>query len=333
VSFEQPVDVDGTVRANTADSTRDVVLALEWHAASSVAAPEWSGLVQSVQVTPGAPLNSGDVFARVGGVDRVACATTYPMEGPVEVGARGQDVSTLQECLESAGYDVAADKGSYGQATRDAVAALTAKTGADSGKGQVFDAAWLVFLPEDGYLQQTVDLLVGAPAPQAGSVIATSAAELTRAALTDAAYADNALIYAPAEGEEASASGMPEAEPLTAGTDDVLRLAGTEIALDDARDQVAEEALPKLRSLVEIGAVAVEAVLARPPGAGELVIPAAAVVAAENGTVCVLRVEDGLEPVRVEVLGDVDGGAVVRAELKVGDKVRVDPAPEDRRCG
>ncbi|MDR1189628.1 MAG: hypothetical protein LBK95_19615, partial [Bifidobacteriaceae bacterium] len=98
-SFDAPVAVDGVVRENTGGSSRDVSLVLTWHAPVALVAPEWTGVVQSVAAQAGQELSSGDVVARVAGVDRLACASDYPMAQAVAATDKGQDVATLQQCL------------------------------------------------------------------------------------------------------------------------------------------------------------------------------------------------------------------------------------------
>jgi hypothetical protein len=89
-----------------------------------------------------------------------------------------------------------------------------------------------------------------------------------------------------------------------------------------------------LRAAVEGGSGWAAARLERRAGAGELMVAAASVVATAQGETCVLRVgaDGGLEPVAVEVVGDASGSAIVRGGLEIGDRVRVAPLAEERRC-
>jgi peptidoglycan hydrolase-like protein with peptidoglycan-binding domain len=306
---------------------------LTWHAPPAILAPGWDGVVQSVSIEAGQALGSGDVVARIAGIDRLACASDYPMAGPVALNDKGQDVQTLQQCLTVAGFDVARDKGTYGLATKAAVASWSKQTGAPSDAGAIFDSAWLVFLPEEDYQVLNVDLAVAAPAPTGGTAIATARPALTRAVLTTLDGSDDVGQLGP-DGEPMNVRVEVAPEDLIAADDDEALMVGTAvIALTPERNEVAAEDLEILGSKVQANAAIVAARLQRQGGAGELLVPAAAVVATQEGITCVLRIAGvSLEPVAVEVTGDIAGSSIVKGELKPGDQVRVAPAAKDRRC-
>jgi hypothetical protein len=237
VSFDSPLAVDDVVRVNSGVTGRDVALALTWQTPGELVAPEWGGMVQAVAPVGPAGLRSGDVVARVAGVDRLACASRYPMTQGVAAKDKGQDVATLQECLTLFGHDVAGDKGVYGSATRAVVAALAATTGAASDKGAVFDAGWLVFLPQEGYQPTSLDLVVGAPAPPAGAVLAEAAPVLSGAVLTPASAAPQDDFWAGDYQEEDLEDDATAIETLTAEADETLTLGGRDFALAADRAQ------------------------------------------------------------------------------------------------
>jgi peptidoglycan hydrolase-like protein with peptidoglycan-binding domain len=339
-SLEAPVAVDDVVRLNTGSTTREVGLLLAWRVPGGLAAPEWAGVVQAVSLAPDKTVSSGDVVAKVAGVDRLACASSYPLAGPMGSGDKGQDVATLHECLTLFGYDLARDNGVYGNATRAAVADLSAKTGAASDKGAAFDPGWLVFLPEEAYRPQTVDLAVGTPAPAAGTVIAETGPVLTGAMLAPAESLESVAgeeltAYSGGSDETGAVVGpdSSEVDGTVAGAEERLQVRGVEIALAESRAEVAPEALATLGDLVEPGSAAAEGALERPAGADELMVAAASVVTEPDGSVCVLRVNgDTLEPVPVEILGSEIGSSIIKGQLKAGDQIRVAPAARDRRC-
>jgi hypothetical protein len=334
-TFERPVAVDGPVKANSGASRRDVALALTWYVPGPVVAPGWDGVVQSVGAAPGRMIASGEVLARVDGVDRLACASASPMARSVALRDKGRDVATLHECLTAAGYDVAVDKDVYGSATKSAVADLAAKTGAASERGEVFDAAWLVFLPEENYWPQTVDLVVGAPAPPAGSALASAAPVLSQAVLADADYLDSVELVQPLAGEAASAGPVASpTEALVAEPGETLIASGVEITLSEDRAGVAADDLEVLQSKVAASSPVVAASLERAANADEYLVPADAVIATADGGTCVLRVEGAaLRPVAVEILGNASGNSIAKGDLKAGQKVRIAPEPKDRQCG
>jgi hypothetical protein len=333
ISFEEPVAVDGEVRANDNGSIRDVELVLTWRSPAALVAPDWTGLVQGVTAEPGGLLSSGDVVARVAGVDRVACASAYPMEGMVASKDKGQNVEVLQQCLTLFGYELSADKGAYGKATERAVEEWSRATGAPSQRGTVFEAAWLVYLPEDSYPLASVDLQVGAPAPAAGTPMATAKPSLSRAvvASADGSYESGALDEA---GEAAGpAREVTPEELVTAEEGESLLIGSVTLVLADGRTEVAPDSLAVLSAEVVGNAVSVSASLRRAGGVGEFLVPAAAVVAIGDGATCVLRVDGtALEPVAVKVLGEASGNSIVTGALSQGERVRIAPAAEERRC-
>jgi peptidoglycan hydrolase-like protein with peptidoglycan-binding domain len=333
-SFDPPVAVDGVVKANAGALSRDVTLVLTWRAPGALMAPDWAGVVQAVPVAAGQAVASGDVVARIAGVDRIACASDYPMAGPVALKDKGQDVETLQRCLSLAGFDAAQDKGVYGQATKAAVAAWSKQTGAASDNGNAFDAAWLVFLPEENYELLTVDLEVAAQAPVGGTAIATARPSLTRAVLSSLEDSRGSeMTGGEAEPVPTDQEVAPE-ELITANPDESLLVGSMTIKLAQNRGEVAAEGLAELSGQVPPNTTSVNVKLQREGAADELLVPAAAVVAVPQGGTCVLRVEgSGIKAVVVEVVGDTSGSAIVKGNLSPGDRVRLSPVAEDRQCG
>jgi hypothetical protein len=346
LTTEEAAPASAFVQTAEATSRRDADLALTWHQARPMVAPDWSGVVQAVSLEPGQAVSSGDVVARVGGVDRLACASDYPMASGAASGDKGQDVATLQQCLKLFGHDVSKDKGSYGSATRKAVTEVAKRVGvADAqtvGAGEAFPADWLVFLPEEDYALQSVDLVLGAPAPPAGTSLAVSRPTLVSALLAPAGTVatganwtdgagDGALEDDP-EGTEIPKSVEPDVI-LTAAEDETLVVAQTPIELTEERTAVSEVGLKALQAVAGAGEPAIAAVLERPVRADEVTVPAAAVVTSPLGGQCVLVVKgDGLTPVDVEVMGGGEGFAMVRGRLEVGQELRLSPPPKDRRC-
>jgi hypothetical protein len=174
--------------------------------------------------------------------------------------------------------------------------------------------------------------------------IATARSELARAVLNEPVIGAeaNGLTGAGPDGDaaeeetaNAGADGDAQgAKTVTAGGDETLMVALTPVELAEDREQVSAAGLAVLRGLAAEGAVEMAATLERSGRAGELTVPAAAVVTAPGGNQCVLIVTSAaLRPVAIEILGDdEDGGALVRGELRAGDEVRLSPPAKDRRC-
>jgi hypothetical protein len=303
-----------TVEANAGQVTEPVDVVLEWQAVSPVVAPAWSGIVQSVGVTPGSMLSSGQSVAVIDGVTRVAHHSSQPFYRPLAQDDGGPDAAALNALLAQAGFA----SGEGDQVTRSTLvgvrsfAAVLGVPNAD--ELAAFDPSWLVFLPAPVVDVSTVNLVVGAPAPPAGTVIAELDDRLASARLT-ASGADNESegpAYAAREGQQ-------------------LTVAGVGLALAEDRESVTD--LVALRKLVADEATSVSGQLSRPAGDREWVVPAAAVVAgAEGGTCVVSGTQDRPHTVGVVVAGGQLGRAIVTGDLHAGDRVSVKPAAELRRC-
>ena len=338
-SFNAPVAVNDVVRENDSASVRDVQLILSWHTPSAIMAPDWTGVVQSVYIAAGKDIKSGETVTRIDGVDRLACASSYPLGKPPALKDSGQDVAVLHECLTLFGYDVASDGTAYGTRTRQAVTDLAKRIGVGDSDGTGFDPAWIVFLPEENYVPATIDLELATPAPPAGTRIAAPQPALAQAVLADPGTADLTDVDSGPDGYESSQS-APEAvdvsadQLLPAEEGETLLVAGSEIPVAENLTEVAPDGLAALGRSMTAGLTSIDGLLSRPSGSGELVVAAAAVVTTPNGAVCVLRVTGTtLQPVVIEVVGDSQGKAIIKGQLDPGDEVRVAPTSQERTCG
>ncbi|MCU1441312.1 MAG: hypothetical protein JWP85_2309 [Rhodoglobus sp.] len=303
-----------TVEANAGQVTEPIDVVLEWQAVSPVVAPAWSGTVQSVGVTAGSTLSSGQPVAVIDGVTRVGYHSQQPFYRPLTQGDGGQDAAALNTLLAQAGFD----SGEGDRVTRSTLAGVRSFAAVlgvpNADELAAFDPSWLVYLPAPVVDVSTVNLVVGAPAPPAGTVIAELDDRLAAARL-------------------AASGGDDETErpALAAGEGQQLTVAGVELPLADDRENVAD--LVALRQLVADEAATVSGQLSRPAGDREWVVPAAAVVAGADGVTCVVSgTPDRLHSVGVVVVGGQLGRAIVTGDLTAGDRVSVKPAAELRRC-
>lgn len=173
------------------DQRRGVQLQLTWESGPSLYAPAWSGTVGSL--TESRSLANGDEIARVDGVARVVAATPEPFYRILASGSTGPDVGWLHDFLNSLGF--AAPNGNVmTDASVAAVSALAKQLGI-TGAVAAFDPAWVVWLPRTPFAMASVTLVVGAPAPPAGSAIATAPPTLTTLGLqpVDGAAFDSSL--------------------------------------------------------------------------------------------------------------------------------------------
>jgi hypothetical protein len=303
-----------TVEANAGQVTEPVDVVLGWQAVSPVVAPFWSGIVQSVGVTAGSTLTSGQPVAVIDGVTRLAHHSQQPFFRPLTQGDSGQDAAALNTLLAQAGFD--SSEGD--RVTRSTLAGVRSLAGVlgvpNPAEVAAFDPAWLVFLPAPVVDVSTVNLVVGAPAPSAGTVIAELDDRLASAHLAASGGDDKT-----------------DRPTIAAGEAQQLTVAGVALELTDDRETVAD--LVALRALVADEATSVSGQLSRPTGDREWVVPAAAVVAGSNGDTCVVSgAQERPHTVGVVVVGGQLGRAIVTGELHAGDRVSVKPAAELRRC-
>ena len=137
-----------------------------------VRAPGWNGLVQTLHAEQGTSLASGHPIVTVGGITRLGMRSQRPIAHPLQKGDSGQDVTDLQTFLVSLGHDVEVD-GSYGSATRSAVADLQRDLGMSKPSG-VFTPDLVVWLPDDSVEVDQILLTPGELAPSQGTPIIAS---------------------------------------------------------------------------------------------------------------------------------------------------------------
>lgn len=174
-----PKVIEATVAAQLATATRSdnrdeqpVLIRVSTVDGAVLRAPDWSGLVQTIQVERGTPLVSGNPIVTVGGITRLGMRSQRPIAHTLERGDSGQDVTDLQTFLVSLGHDVEVD-GDYGLTTSSAVKALQRDVGVSDPSG-VFTPDLVVWLPDDPVEVDQVMLTPGESAPSQGTPIITS---------------------------------------------------------------------------------------------------------------------------------------------------------------
>jgi hypothetical protein len=319
------VPVWAPVEANVGQVSEPVDVALDWRAVPPVVAPAWGGVVQAVGIREGAALASGDTVAVIDGVSRLAWATAQPFYRPLGIDDTGPDAAALNLLLGERG--LAHDEGdSVGWETITGIAGLAAQLGVPGADDvESFDPAWIVFLPVAGAAVTTIDLVLGAPAPVAGTTIAELDDQLAAARLAE---------VGPHESSPEEDGPVQHNPPVVARPEQELRVAGAPIALQDDRQSVAPESLPSLLPLASVGAESVRGQLSRPAAPREWVVPAAAIVAGGAGRTCVVT-GAGARPtgVEVRVVGSEPGRAIVTGALSAADLVAVRPEAGLRSCG
>jgi hypothetical protein len=288
---------------------------MEWQPGAVVRAPGWAGVVTAVYVAAGETLTQGQRVVAVDGVDRVAFASAAPFYRALESGDEGADVARLHELLLAMGFiDPSAegpgDPEFLSFATSLAVGEFNASLGVSGSR--VFDPATVIWMAAFFPLE-TVALEVGAPAPPAGSVVATGPATLVSATLqaqnpTEPIALEPGVPYVLVKGPSAEGRLAFEAASLTLAPQSLATFAGLVAPLTEQTDALLERETP-LQSLA---------------------VPSTAIVANGAGDLCawVADATDGREyrPVAVTLAGSRAGVTDVVSGLAAGDQVLANPA-------
>lgn len=164
------------------DGERALVIELELVDGPPILAPAWTGVVQEVTAQPGETISHGETFAVIDGVPRIALHTSQPMYRALRSGDSGSDVQQLHLALAQLGFDVDIESSRYGTSTRTAIRELMKRSGAP--QIREFEPAHFIWIPDASVAIRDASLTPGAPAPNAGTVIAQSEASVTATSLT-----------------------------------------------------------------------------------------------------------------------------------------------------
>lgn len=273
---------------------------------SAVVSSGRAGTVTGVLVGAGDAVASGAPVYAVDGTQVVAYADAAVIFRSLEAGAKGPDVAAAQRVLSILVPEraVAAD-GVMNAATVRAVQAYERVLGVKSPTG-VLDPTWFVHLPFEGYTVATVEVTAGAPAPEAGQDVLTSA---------------TAIATASVSGDSRGPAGAYEF--VTQGTSIALERTaeGQWVVTDPA---AAAQALLAGEVPAE-GPIMIEGRTRYVDGTPGQAVPGASVVTDAAGATCVVMADDR-EVVPVDILGAaLDGAAQIAPVLPAGASVLVNP--------
>lgn len=181
----------GTLTARTITDERRISVQITWTEGTPLRAPSWSGVVTEVSAAPGDVLRTGSPILEVSGVGRIAAATAAPFYRRLESGNTGKDVADLNAMLTTLGLiqtGAHGDTDTFTSATAAGVRKLAESLGAT---GQVFDPAWVVWLPREEYELGRLAAVVGAPAPAPGAELAQEKGTIAAAAVAAANSVDS----------------------------------------------------------------------------------------------------------------------------------------------
>lgn len=272
-----------------------------WGESVGVVAPDWFGTVSGVSVQVGSEVASGDVVALIGGIDRMAWLSDAAFWRPLVVRDSGDDVAELQSMLTGLGFFEGEVDGVFGRDLEVSVKAWEASIGVVRPTGR-FEPGYVVWFPEPEILVASVGLVNGAPAPGAGSVVLESAVPLSAVTLID----QDGRTVAP-EGVWVLQVDDVQVEMV----DGVVSPDGLE-ALGLVLDPEGNPSSGRIR-------------IAEPTL--EITIPATAVVAAADGSLCVYVPAGAEYEIRVITVGSGRVSTVdVSSGLAAGDEVLANPA-------
>lgn len=264
------------------------------------------GTVTAVRVAPGDTVVPGSAIADIDGLTIRAYFAETALHRTIAREDKGADVAVAQEVLNAVlpGTNLPLS-GKFGPATENAVKSYERKLGIAEPTG-VLNPAWFVLLPDDEFTVGDVALRLGQPAPGAGEAALSGAQEVTEVTVSTESDGPDGKYRFVYQGKDFD----------VARTGDEWRLA------DEA---AASELLNNLSAAPEDGLLQVEGRIALATPVQGQAVPPAALVLDQQGRTCVLLAE-GFRAVTVEPLGSaVDGAALIRSDLEVGEGVLVNP--------
>jgi peptidoglycan hydrolase-like protein with peptidoglycan-binding domain len=297
----EPVALVIPVDERVDDSQTAVTVVGTWGEPTQVLAPDWFGTVTLVSIAEGSDVGSEDSIARIAGVDRIAWQSVEAFWRPLARRDTGDDVVELQTMLTALGFYEGKADGEFGRDLETSVKEWEASIGVVKPAGR-FDPGYVVWLPSESILVASAELVEGAPAPGAGTVIVESAVPLEAVTLTNQ------------EGRTVSPEGTW-----------ILQVGDVEV---DIIDGVADpKGMAVLAGVLnqDDNQAAGRIRIAQPTT--EITVPATAVVASQDGSLCVyVPADSGFVPQAVTVGSGRVSTVDIESGLVAGDEVLANPA-------
>jgi hypothetical protein len=281
------------------EDQRRVQVALSWKEGATLPAPAWSGVVTSLHIGRGDKLATGTSLISINGVDRLAAATPAPFHRSLRLGDRGADVAALNRFLVRLGHAAdLSDSSIFTTATAEAVEDLSRQIGLARAT-DVFDPAWLVWIPHEPFVVAKVLPSVGSPAPAPGTPVAAGFPTLVGARVKN-------LAGGPAHLENAGAYR--------------LKVGATTLRIWAKSLRLLPRDLPPLARAVRPLAAETKGLLLRAEPLRAVAVPTTAVMSGRDGDLCVwVASSKGFSPMAVDAIGAEGGVTRVtpgRLELK-----------------
>ena len=293
-----PVEVWSPTRTDEIFREGTVTLTLKYEPRTELVGLDLSGLVTSVSVSAGQPVESGDVLATIEGRPLVALVSERPFYRDLVAGESGEDVRELQMLLGDLGLYESPPDGKYGTRTARAVEQWRAAIG-DPAPTREFLASEVVWLPADveHRVVEAVNLHQGSPAPASGEWVVRFSRVLATVSMS--ANAEGTDLEFPAELSFDEIT-IGELDSPTLNQSQMDRLSDL---VDSGQVRPAEDRAGTETASTSGQTIQLDGRVRSKASRAVVVMPASAVVH-DSGTDCVwIRRDTGIAPHRLEVVG------------------------------
>lgn len=304
------------VRTDTVGSSMQVAVAATWQT-QPVARNRGAGVVTAVEVEYAEQVSAGQVLYRVDERPVVAAAGDVPAYRDMTAGSSGRDVAQLQQFLASSGYGRVPLTGQWRASTTQAVRAWQRALGVvDDGVVRASDLLFVPSLPARVVLDPAVVVRGAVLVGDEDAIAVLSAVPRFEVSLTD----DQVLRTAPGDRVDLTYGGSAwQGQVATYATD----ASGAQVAVLEGVNGSALCA-EQCAQVPAAGRTLMQGTLILAPEVTGLMVPAAALMTAADGSVEVLS--QGGERVAVQVVAEARGLVIVTGVAE-GTLVRV-PADE-----
>ena len=145
-----------------------VKLVPNWNEPVEIAPPSWSGIVTAIMVSNDQLISNGDPILSIDSVTRIGFHSGLPFFRSLEVGSTGLDVTELQAMLRAMQLSTQQPNSKFDRETLSGVRRLAELLGVQ-GRVNVFDATWVVWLPNDQFEIGKFTVRINGEAPPRGT--------------------------------------------------------------------------------------------------------------------------------------------------------------------
>lgn len=225
-----PVEIWTEPTLKLSDRSQAVLVEYTVETGATLVAPQWSGVVTAVFLKPGDTVAHLDSVVAVDNIRRLAVFSDFPFYRTLKNRDEGPDVEALHGLLIELGFISKSPGVSFTNITGAAVKALRKSLG-DPAPTSVFDPGLIIYIPRKEMVLGSLDLVVGAPAPGFGAVIATERGTIRDTTLSTIdgeelmldpdhdwllTIDDRSFVVNPEDSTLVDVSMLPEAQPSAA---------------------------------------------------------------------------------------------------------------------